>query len=181
MTQPTAGGPQPVLVRADDAETLGVTPTTIQLLIDGDPTSGAVSVARSKLGKGTDGPPPHYHAGSAEIFFIIEGRLHVLAGERVITVGEGDFLLVPPNTAHAFCTPADTGVDLLFIMSGVERFEYFRLGDRVRQGNASPQELLDTQDRFDNHFLDSPAWRQFRGTAPDLVPPPPPGDERHTP
>jgi mannose-6-phosphate isomerase-like protein (cupin superfamily) len=181
MTQLTSGDAQPVLVRADDAETLGVAPATIQLLADGDPASGAVSVARSRLGKGTDGPPPHYHGGSAEIFFIIEGGLHVLAGERVITVAEGDFLLVPPNTAHAFCTPADTGVDMLFLMPGAERFEYFRLGDRIRQGNARPQELLDTQDRFDNHFLDSPVWRQFRSTAHGLVAPPAPGDETHTP
>ncbi|WP_281177850.1 hypothetical protein [Actinospica robiniae] len=28
---------------------------------------------------------------------------------------------------------------------------------------ASPQEILETQDRFDNHFLDSPQWREARG------------------
>jgi mannose-6-phosphate isomerase-like protein (cupin superfamily) len=179
MTQFNSADSQPVLVRATDAEILGVTPATIQLLADGDPASGAVCVARSKIGKGMDGPPPHCHTGSSEIFFVIEGGLHILAGERVVTVGEGDFLLVPPNTAHAFCTPADTGVDMLFLMPGAERFEYFRLGERIRQGTASPQELLDSQDRFDNHFLDSPVWQQFRGPA-DSVTPPFPGDETKT-
>jgi hypothetical protein len=41
-----------------------------------------------------------------------------------------------------------------------DRFEYFRLGDRVIKGQASPQEILDSQERFDNHFIDSPTWRQ---------------------
>jgi mannose-6-phosphate isomerase-like protein (cupin superfamily) len=162
MTLINSGDAGPLLVRANDAEILGVAPTTIQLLAEGS-VDGGISAARSKLGKGTDGPPPHYHARSSEIFFIIEGGLHVLAGQEVLTLGAGDYLLVPPGTVHAFCTPAESGVDILFLMPGVERFEYFRLGDRIRKGQASPQELLKTQDRFDNHFQESAVWRQFRG------------------
>lgn len=37
--------------------------------------------------------------------------------------------------------------------------------DRIRKGEASPQEILNTQDRFDNHFVDSPIWRQARAKA----------------
>jgi len=161
MTQFTHGHTPPLLVRASQAETLGVAPTTIQLLADGDP-HGGISIARSRLAKGTDGPPPHYHTGSPEIFFIIDGGLHVLCGQQVLTLGTGDYLLVPPNTPHAFATPHDSGVDLLFIMPGVERFAYFRLGDRIARGHASPQELLATQDRFDNHFLKSEIWDAHR-------------------
>jgi mannose-6-phosphate isomerase-like protein (cupin superfamily) len=153
--------PQPVLVRASQAELLGVAPTTIQLLADGDP-HGGISVARTRMGRGTDGPPPHYHTTSPETFFILDGGLHVLAGQQVLTLGAGDYLLVPPNTPHAFATPHDTGVDLLFVMPGVERFEYFRLGDRIARGHASPQELLATQERFDNHFLKSEIWDAHR-------------------
>jgi hypothetical protein len=46
---------------------------------------------------------------------------------------------------------------------GVERFEYFRLLGRLQQGQASLEDLLAAQDRFDNHFLDSPEWRAARG------------------
>jgi mannose-6-phosphate isomerase-like protein (cupin superfamily) len=156
-----SGAPEPLVVRASDAEILGVAPDTIQLLADGG-VDGGISAARSKLGKATDGPPPHYHARSSELFFIVEGGLHVLAGQEVLTLGAGDYLVVPPNTPHAFRTPDDTGVDMLFLMPGVERFEYFRLGDRIRRGQASPQEFLATQDRFDNYFQDSAVWRQFQ-------------------
>jgi mannose-6-phosphate isomerase-like protein (cupin superfamily) len=169
-----------VLVRANEAEILGIAPNTIQLLADGG-TDGALSAVRTRMAKGTDGPPPHYHERGPEIFFIIEGSMHALAGEQILTVREGDYLLVPPRTTHAFCTPDDIGVDMLFMMPGVERFDYFRLGDRVRKGEASPSEILESQDRFDNHFEDSEIWRQFRGAAADRILSQPPEDGRpHT-
>jgi hypothetical protein len=66
--------------------------------------------------------------------------------------------LVPANTPHAFATPEGTGVDMLFLMSGAARAEYFRVVDRIRRGEVSPQEILATAELFDNHFHDSPAW-----------------------
>jgi mannose-6-phosphate isomerase-like protein (cupin superfamily) len=155
---------QPVVVRAGDAEILGIAPNTIQLLADGATTGGVLSAIRSRMTSGADGPAPHYHAIAPELFFIIS-RLHVLVGERVVTVSEGDFLMVPPGMPHAFSTPGDSGVDMLFLMPKVDRFEYFRLLDQVRQGKASPRAILDSQERFDNHFLESRVWREFRGGA----------------
>ncbi|WP_218135852.1 cupin domain-containing protein [Nonomuraea jiangxiensis] len=155
---------QAVLVRAGEAEILGEPPNMMELLADAETTGGRVSAIRSKIGKNTDGPPPHYHNEAAEIFYIIDGGLHVLTGEHVVTVGTGDFLLVPPQTPHAFSTPEYTGVDMLIFKPGAERFGYFRLGDRVRRGEASPKEILDAQDLYDNHFHDSVVWRHFRGT-----------------
>ena len=35
--------------------------------------------------------------------------------------------------------------------------------DRVARGRASPQEVLETQDRFDNYILHGPQWREARG------------------
>jgi hypothetical protein len=40
-----------------------------------------------------------------------------------------------------------------------DRFGYFRLAGRVLRGEADPAEVLATQERFDNHFVDSPVWR----------------------
>ncbi|MCX4745462.1 cupin domain-containing protein [Kitasatospora sp. NBC_01287] len=156
LIDPTSAAP--VLVRADEAELLGAPPATIQLLADGSDTSGALSAVRTRMGKGTAGPGPHLHHRAPEIFFVIEGALDVLLGEEIVTARDGDFLLVPPQTVHAFRTPADHGVDLLFLMPGTDRFEYFRLVERIRQGQASPQEILDTQERFDNHFVPSTLW-----------------------
>jgi hypothetical protein len=102
-------------------------------------------------------------AESSELFFLLGGALHVLVGEEIVTVGEGDFLLVPPDTAHAWGTPDDSGADIVIIKApGTNRFDYFRLVDRIRKGEAAPQEILATQERFDNHFVDSATWREAR-------------------
>jgi hypothetical protein len=53
---------------------------------------------------------------------------------------------------------------ILFAPGAKDRFEYFRLADRVIKGQANPQEILVAQERFDNHFIDSPIWRQARTT-----------------
>ncbi|MEV4008106.1 cupin domain-containing protein [Actinomadura sp. NPDC049753] len=166
-----------VLVRADDAEILGDPPNTMELLADATTTGGLVSAIRSRIGRGVDGPPPHYHDHAAEIFYIIGGGLNVLTGDRVTTVVEGDFLLVPPGMPHAFSTPAHTGADMLIFKPGAERFDYFRLGDRVRRGEASPQEILASQDLYDNHFHQSTVWQRFLdGGADDSLLALPPED-----
>jgi len=70
---------------------------------------------------------------------------------------------VPPHLPHAFAAPPGRDADLLIVLTpGIERFDYFRLLDRLGRGTATLDDLLASQDRFDNHFLDSPAWRAAR-------------------
>lgn len=152
-----------LLVRHDEAEELGTTPDTMTLLADVSQTGGHLSTNRASLGRGRDGATPHFHTASAEMFFMLDGELEVLNGEEVVTVRTGDMLFVPPHTTHAFGAPSRSAADVLIVFTpGVERFEYFRLIDRIRRGEASPTEILATQDRFDNHFVDSETWRAAR-------------------
>ena len=51
------------------------------------------------------------------------------------------------------------------ITPGVERFEYFRHLARIVTGEATPESLLEVQDRYDTWFGASPAWQQARGAA----------------
>ncbi|GAA3515457.1 cupin domain-containing protein [Actinocatenispora rupis] len=152
-----------VHVRAADAEVIGAPPTTIRLLVDAHSADGAMSTQRVTLGPGADGATPHHHAGSAELFYVLSGTVQVLAGEQVLTATEGDVLVVPAGQVHAFAAAPGESADLLIVIApGVERFEYFRLLARVLSGQASRQELLDTQERFDTWFTDSEAWRAAR-------------------
>ena len=152
-----------LLVRHDEAEQLGSTPDTMTLLADVSQTGGHLSTNRASLGRGRDGATPHFHTSSAEMFFMLDGELEVLNGEDVVTVRTGDMLFVPPHTNHAFGATARSGADVLIVFTpGVERFEYFRMIDRIRRGEASPAEILASQDRFDNHFVDSETWRAAR-------------------
>ncbi|MFE0459852.1 cupin domain-containing protein [Kitasatospora sp. NPDC058965] len=158
MTAIDPSSARPFLARGATAEVLSGPQGSMQLLVDGADCGGAVSAVRSRLARDTQGATPHYHRKAAEMFFVIEGELEVLVGETITTVRSGDFLVVPPHAVHAFRTPQTRGVDLLFLMPGADRFGYFRLVDRLQRGLATPQELLRTQEEFDNHFVASPAW-----------------------
>jgi mannose-6-phosphate isomerase-like protein (cupin superfamily) len=163
MTFPTSGSP--VVVRSDEAEFLGADghPAAVRLLADATATGGALSAQRVTLGRGADGALPHLHKSSSELFFILDGSAQILAGTDVLTLQAGDLAVVPPATAHAFAAPPRATADLLIMITpGVERFEYFRLLARFAQGQATRDDLLAAQDRFDNHFLDSPEWRAAR-------------------
>ncbi|WP_031165172.1 cupin domain-containing protein [Streptosporangium roseum] len=152
-----------VFVRAADAEVLGGSPATVRLLADSSATHGALSTQRVTLGRGADGAAPHRHTTASELFYVLGGALQVLAGERVVTAHEGDLIVVPPHMPHAFAAVPDIEADVLIVVTpGVERFDYFRLLTRFGEGEATLEELLDAQERFDNHFLDSPLWRETR-------------------
>ena len=73
-------------------------------------------------------------------------------------------MVVPPDTAHAFATAPGRAADFLIVLvPGLERFGYFRLLERLARGEASVDDLLASQDVYDNHFLESPAWQAARG------------------
>jgi quercetin dioxygenase-like cupin family protein len=168
MSLVNVDGSKAVVVKDTDAEVLKVGTTTIKLIADSDATDDLVSANRSILEPGASGPPPHYHSGSAEVFFVLGGTLQALAGDRVHTLEKGDFLLVPQNMPHAFAPPPGLEADvlILFAPAMMKRFDYFRLGEQIVKGQASPEEIFKTQDRFDNHFVDSPVWQEARTIDP---------------
>ena len=152
---------RPVLVRAGEAEQL--TSIGHTLLADSSSTGGVLSSHRVKLGRGADGAVPHRHDMSSELFFILDGRLDVLAGDDIVTAEQGDLLVVPPGRAHAFGAHRDSVADALVVITpGVERFDYFRHVVRLRAGTEPREILLGMQNRFDTHFVDSPVWDSAR-------------------
>jgi len=162
-TEPATGGREVVVIRAADAETLGGPTIQVRLLADSSATGGALSTQRVTMGEGADGATPHLHRMSSELFYVLSGSADVLTGDRVITANEGDLVVVPPETPHAFAaTPGHTADLLIVITPGVERFEYFRHLGRIATGAATAESLLDLQDHYDTQFLVSPPWRAAR-------------------
>jgi mannose-6-phosphate isomerase-like protein (cupin superfamily) len=154
----------PVLVRAGEAEQLPAIGHV--LLADAPATGGALSSHRIALAPGDSGAVPHRHDGSCELFYILGGALDVLAGTDVVTAGEGDLLVVPPGTAHAFGPHRGCGAEALVIITpGIERFGYFRHLVSIRQGAESRQLLAGLQGTYDTHFVDSPAWTRAHRSA----------------
>jgi mannose-6-phosphate isomerase-like protein (cupin superfamily) len=150
-----------VVVREAEAETLGRAPTSGRLYADSSATGGALSSQRITLQHGAGGATPHHHTGSSELFYVLTGTAEVLAGETVLTVAEGDLVVVPPGTVHAFAAAPASDADLLIILTpGVERFEYFRHLQRIGLGEVPLESILEVQDLYDNYFDESPIWQQ---------------------
>ena len=152
---------QPVLVRADEAEHLDLIGHV--LLADSSATAGALSSHYVALGRGAAGAVPHRHDHSSELFYILDGAFDLLVDEAVVAARTGDLLVVPPGAPHAFAARKDSAAKALVIATpGIERFGYFRHLVRRREGTEPPEVLLGLQDRYDTHFLDSPAWQRAR-------------------
>ena len=154
----------PVLVTAATAEVIEDGPTSdIALYADAHETGGALTVNRSTLHKGSPGAPAHFHTRASETFFVLDGVLEVLAGDTVHTLRKGDLLVVPPRVPHAFAPAAGEMADLLVIFTpGLQRFDYYRLLERVAKGEADVSEFAATSDLYDNHYYDSPVWTARR-------------------
>ncbi|MEU4273197.1 cupin domain-containing protein [Streptomyces sp. NPDC026092] len=152
----------PVLVRADEAETLqdGAT-SLITLLADANATGGAVTANRATLHKGSPGAPAHFHTRATEMFYVLSGSMRILLDDQVLTLGQGDFLTVPPTVPHAFAPAPDSEAEMLVVFTpGMDRFDYYRLLERVYRGEASVQDIRDSSEQFDNHYFESPVWQQ---------------------
>jgi len=150
-----------VVVRQSEAEIVGSAPVTGRLYADSSATGGALSSQRIILLRGAAGATPHHHTGSSELFYVVSGAAEMLTGERVLTAREGDLVVVPPGTVHAFAAAPATDADLLIILApGVERFEYFRHLQRIASGRVPLESILEVQDLYDNHFDASQVWQQ---------------------
>ncbi|MEU5655332.1 cupin domain-containing protein [Streptomyces sp. NPDC047737] len=150
----------PVLTRHAEAETCADPSSVMRLLGEGGNTEGGFTSYRSTFAEGAVGAPAHFHTRATELFFVLDGALRVLVDEEVTVLREGDFLAVPAHTPHAFAAAPGSTADVLFVFDrAMDRFAYLRLLGRVMRGEADPKEIAESAQRFDNHYVDSPAWR----------------------
>lgn len=79
-------------------------------------TGGSLGMVRATVPPG-GGPPPHVHAHSDEVFYLIDGDLQFLDGERTLTVGAGEAVFLPRGTKHGFSNPGIFPATLLFMFT----------------------------------------------------------------
>lgn len=153
-----AAVPASILVRTQEAEVIQDGPTSLITLLADTP---GMTANLATFDKGSPGAPAHFHTRADEMFHVLEGTMRILLGEEIVTLETGDFLLVPARTPHAFAPAPDTEAKMLVVFTpGMDRFDYYRLLERVYRGEADVAELRATSERFDNHYVDSPVWRE---------------------
>jgi len=68
---------------------------------DGDETQNGYSISEWWLEPHTQGPGAHFHAED-DIFYVIEGTMSVLVGDRWIDAPKRSFVLAPGGVTHDF-------------------------------------------------------------------------------
>lgn len=113
----------------------------------------------------------HVHARGQEVFYVVEGKIDVLAfepvdrsrpdwhewesasGRRFLHGGAGAFLFVPENTPHAFANTTNKPAKMFFqssVPGGHENyFEELSKLLRRSDGNPDPKEVAELRRRYD--------------------------------
>jgi len=157
-----------IVIRGADAELLTFPDgSSMHLLADRNRTrdTAAMSVHRSVLAAGADGPSPHHHRATTELIYVLSGTLELLVDNCIAVASHGDLVVIPPGVSHAFGASPGCEVEVLDIATpGGARFEWFRHLSRVANGSltASPQPIVPAPD--DTYADISPAWRSARST-----------------
>ena len=90
--------------------------------VSGADTDGAYSLLEVELDG--DGPPQHIHKTEDEAFYVLEGEINVLLGERTFRMKAGAFVLIRRGTVHAFSRVDEKPAKVLaiFTPAGFEKF-----------------------------------------------------------
>ncbi len=64
--------------------------------------SGDYDLVRGETPAHTPGPPPHYHTGFNELFYVIEGEMEFMVNGELKIIGPGESVDLPPNALHTF-------------------------------------------------------------------------------
>lgn len=90
---------------------------------DDNETDARYSISEWYLEPNSGGPGAHLHEENDEVFYVIEGTVSFLVGDRWVDAERGTFLRIPAKTIHDFANRTDQKAAALnfFIPGGFER------------------------------------------------------------
>ena len=83
-------------LRAGEGERLWIVGDTMTFKAIGDSTAGGLVLLENLTAPG-GGPPPHVHTREDEFFYVLDGELELLEGERWLRAGAGSFVFLLPS------------------------------------------------------------------------------------
>jgi mannose-6-phosphate isomerase-like protein (cupin superfamily) len=111
-----------IILSAGEGKTISVLGDSYTYKATKEETGGAYALIEGTIVG--DGPPPHIHKTEEEAFYVLEGELNVLVGDRTVKATAGDFVLVPRGMVHTFSKAGTVSAKILAIISpaGFEKF-----------------------------------------------------------
>ena len=92
---------EPIILRPGEGRSYPMGRISALFKADGVETAGAYCVSEWWLESNTQGPGPHSHPDD-DVFYILEGTMSFLIGERWVDAPKGSFVLVPGGVTHNF-------------------------------------------------------------------------------
>jgi quercetin dioxygenase-like cupin family protein len=125
-------------VPAGEGRSMWVAGDTYTFKVIGEETSGGFAFWEAVVPPQA-GPPPHVHKGEDEAYYVLEGELEILDGDRTITVRAGSFVYIPRGILHAFKNVGKIPSRMLLFVTpaGFENF-FFEIGLPARAGEMAP-------------------------------------------
>ena len=142
---------QPLIVRQEEGEILGVLGSQIKLVCKGDRTGSAWSLMECAAPREV-GPPPHHHEWD-EAYYVIAGDVRFSLEGREVVLHAGDFIHIPGGTVHGFRGGTDDARVLIFD-APAHAEGFFR--DTAREVREMPRDLPkvpEIGERHGIHFL----------------------------
>ncbi len=131
-----------VVLLPGQGESIKAGASTAVMKATAETTGGAFSMSEGTFPAGMAGPPPHAHSHTTDTFYVLEGTLHMMVGDREIDAPAGSYILVPPGVVHTFANTSDEPVRFLNINAPGGWENYLRdLADAMRSGTmpGSPE------------------------------------------
>jgi len=128
-------------------------------------TCGAYSVYVATIPPNT-GAPPHIHHRETEAFYMLEGELDFIAGERTVRAASGDFLHVDKRVIHGYTNPGPAIARYVGIVTpgGLHEQLFAALGEEATSETLPPPhagppdlaKLIELAARYDTELLPPP-------------------------
>ena len=85
------------------------------------------------------GPPPHVHHQEDEAYYVLEGTIEVMEGDRIFLAGVGSFVFLPRGTPHKFKNVGTETARMLLMTTpaGLEKF-FGEVGQAAQEGGTAP-------------------------------------------
>jgi mannose-6-phosphate isomerase-like protein (cupin superfamily) len=112
-------------------------------LVTGAQSDGAYFIFEAIVPPGA-GPPPHIHRREQETYYLLEGTLDIIVGEKRLKASKGDFVHTPPGTVHTFRNAGNVPARMLVVCSPAGLEKYFEeVLEPVQDRSASPPAISD--------------------------------------
>lgn len=123
-----------VIRKPGEGRTVAVVGDVYRFLALGEETNGKYALWEAIVGPG-GGPPPHTHSREEEGFYVLEGEITFLLGDKRLVANAGMFVNMPVGTLHAFKNETARPARMLISVApaGLEEM-FFEVGQSLPPG-----------------------------------------------